>query len=192
MNDEIADLNDDQLLLMLKSGGRLAFSEIYRRYWLILYRHAFRMLKTESEAEDVVQDTFVKLWNAASDLSADTTLGAYLYTMVRNRVLNIIARSNVHASYRNDLERFMVDGYELSDHLIREKILAKLIEEEIQKLPARMREVFERKRIDHLSYKEIAKVMDISELTVKTQMNKAITILRKKLGDHIAIFFTML
>ena len=177
---------------MMKDGNKLAFSEFYKRYWPILYRHAFRMLKEEGESEDVVQDTFVKLWKTAPDLPEGTSLGAYLYTLVRNQVLNIIARSNVHASYRNDLKRFMVDGYELSDHLIREKILAKLIEDEIRKLPARMREVFERKRVDHLSYKEIADIMDISELTVKTQMNKAITILRKKLGDHIAIFFTLL
>lgn len=192
MDYGIADLNDESLLLMLKSGDQLAFSEIYQRYWPILYRHAFRMLKSDTESEDVVQDTFIKFWKAAPNLPDHTTLGAYLYTMVRNRVLNIIAKSSVHASYRSDLERFMVDGYELSDHLVREKILAKLIEQEIQQLPARMREVFERKRIDHLSYKEIAEAMDISELTVKTQMNKAITILRRKLGNHIALFFTLL
>lgn len=192
MDYGIADLNDELLLLMLKRGEQPAFSEIYQRYWPILYRHAFRMLKSEAESEDVVQDTFVNLWKAAHDLPDHTSLGAYLYTMVRNRVLNIIAKSSVHASYRSDLERFMVDGYELSDHLVREKILAKIIEQEIQQLPPRMREVFERKRNDYLSYKEIAAVMDISELTVKTQMNKAITILRRKLGDHIAIFFTLL
>jgi len=192
MEYQIADLNDDALLLMIKSGERSAFSEIYRRYWPILYRHAYRMLRAESESEDVVQDTFVNLWNAAADLPEGTALGAYLYTMVRNRVLNMIAKSAVHASYRTHLEKFMVNGYELSDHLVREKILAKLIQEEIEKLPSRMREVFEHKRVDHLSYKEIAEIMDISELTVKTQMNKAITILRKKLGDHIAVFFTLL
>ena len=192
MDYVIADLNDELLLLMLKRGEQPAFSEIYQRYWPILYRHAFRMLKSEAESEDVVQDTFVNLWKAAHDLPDHTSLGAYLYTMVRNRVLNIIAKSSVHASYRNDLERFMVEGYELSDHLVREKVLAKIIEQEIQQLPPRMREVFERKRNDYLSYKEIAEVMDISELTVKTQMNKAITILRRKLGDHIAVFFTLL
>lgn len=192
MDYEIADLNDESLLLMLKRGDQLAFSEIYKRYWPIMYRHAFRMLKTDAESEDVVQDIFVKLWKAAPDLPGNTSLGAYLYTMVRNRVLNTIAKSNVHAAYRSNLERFMVDGYELSDHLVREKILARLIEQEIRQLPARMREVFERKRVDHLSYKEIAEVMDISELTVKTQMNKAITILRRKLGDHIGVFFTIL
>ncbi|AMP99696.1 hypothetical protein AY601_2814 [Pedobacter cryoconitis] len=192
MDYGIADLNDESLLLMLKSGDQLAFSEIYQRYWPILYRHAFRMLKSDAESEDVVQDIFIKFWKTAPNLPDHTTLGAYLYTMVRNTVLNIIAKSSVHASYRSDLERFMVDGYELSDHLVREKILAKLIEQEIQQLPSRMREVFERKRIDHLSYKEIAEAMNISELTVKTQMNKAITILRRKLGNHIALFFTLL
>ncbi|TDO24554.1 RNA polymerase sigma factor [Pedobacter duraquae] len=192
MDADCAKLNDESLLLKLRSGDSASFAEIYQRYWPILFRHAFRMLKNDNEAEDVVQDTFTKLWKAAPELPTDTILAAYLYTIVRNQVLNIIARSSVQASYRTDLKKFMVDGYELTDHLTRERILSKLIEDEIQNLPSRMREVFELKRKQHLSYKEIADVMEISELTVKTQMNKAITILRKKLGNHIALFFTIL
>lgn len=184
--------SDEQLLLLIKSGDRKACSEVYERYWPLLYRHAVKMLRNGDESEDVVQDVFVNFWKKAPDLEDRTSVGAYLYTATRNRILNLFTRNNVHINYLNDLGDFMKDGYEVTDHLVREKILAGLIEAEIQKLPTRMREVFELKRKQNLSYKEIAEKMDISELTVKTQMNKAITILRSKFGDHLSVLLPFL
>ncbi|MFN0257294.1 RNA polymerase sigma factor [Pedobacter ureilyticus] len=184
--------SDEQLLALIKSGDRKACSEVYERYWPLLYRHAIKMLRNGDESEDVVQDVFVNFWKKAPDLEDSTSVGAYLYTATRNRILNLFTRNNVHINYLNDLGDFMKDGYEVTDHLVREKILAGLIEAEIQKLPTRMREVFELKRKQNLSYKEIAEKMDISELTVKTQMNKAITILRSKFGDHLSVFLPFL
>lgn len=184
--------SDEKLLTMIKIGDRDAYSEIYQRYWPLLYRHAIKMLKNGDESEDVVQDVMVNFWRKAPELGDDTSVGAYLYTSTRNTILNIFTRSTVHDTYLTELVGFMKDGYEITDHLVREKILAKLIEDEIQKLPARMREVFELKRKQNLSYKEIAEKMNISELTVKTQMNKAITALRSKFGDHLTIFLPFL
>ena len=183
---------DEQLLILIKSGDRKACSEVYERYWPLLYRHAIKMLRNSDESEDVIQDVFVNFWRKAPDLEDHTSIGAYLYTATRNRILNLFTRNHVHVNYLNDLGDFMKDGYEVTDHLVRSKILAGLIEAEIQKLPTRMREVFELKRKQNLSYKEIAEKMDISELTVKTQMNKAITILRAKFGDHLAMFIPFL
>jgi RNA polymerase sigma-70 factor (ECF subfamily) len=177
--DSLNDQNDEALLILLRNRDKHAFAEIYERYWPILYKHAYRLLKNEIECEDVIQDTFVNLWKIAPSLPNQTGLAAYLYTSIRNRILNIFSHSNVQAAYIDSLDDFLQTGYEITDHRVRERILAKLFEEEIANLPARMREVFELRRKQNLSYKEIAAAMDISELTVKTQMNKAITVLRK-------------
>jgi len=184
--------SDEELVSHLREGNVDAYSEIYRRYWPILYRHAMRMLKNEEESEDAVQESFITLWKTSAVLEEKTVLGAYLYTLLRNRILGIFRRSAVQSSYIESLGDFMDSGYELTDYAIREKILAALIEQEIENLPARMREVFELKRKQNLSYKQISQVMNISELTVKTQMNKAITILRKKFGDHLTVMFPFL
>ncbi|MBT2560201.1 RNA polymerase sigma-70 factor [Pedobacter sp. ISL-68] len=188
----ISQLTDELLLLRLRGGDRLAFQEVYDRYWPILYRHAFKLLKNDSECQDVIQDVFIKLWKIAPDLPVHTRLEPYLYTSTRNHILNIFSHSSVQTAYIESLGDFIESGYEVTDHLVREKILSKLIEEEIQKLPARMREVFELKRKENLSYKEISEQMNISELTVKTQMNKAITILRSKFGENLTIFLPFL
>jgi len=184
--------DDSKLTSLLIDRDKQAFSEIYTRYWPILYKHAFRMLKEADESEDVVQEVFTKLWNKAPSLQVDTSIGAYLYISTRNAILNFFSKNQVHHAYLADLGSFLDQAQEITDHRIRERILAKLIEAEIEKLPPRMREVFELKRNQNLSYKEIAGVMNISELTVKTQMNKAISTLRTKFGNHLPLFFLSL
>lgn len=184
--------DDSKLASLLIDRDNMAFSEIYNRYWPILYKHAFRMLKEEHESEDVVQEVFTKLWQRAPSLQTDISIGAYLYMATRNAILNFFSKNQVHHAYLADLGSFLDQAQEITDHRIRERILSKLIEEEIEKLPPRMREVFELKRKKNLSYKEIAGVMNISELTVKTQMNKAISTLRTKFGNNLPFFFISL
>jgi len=184
--------NDKQLLDSLRSGDKDAYTEIYQRYWPILFRHARKLLKNEKDAKDVVQETFISLWTIAADLDQKTLLSPYLYMTVRNKILNIFRHNKVVNSHLTSLDDFMSSGTNITDHLVREKLLIKLIEEEIANLPPRMREVFELKRKSNLSYKEIAEIMDISDLTVKTQMSKAIKILREKFGEQLNSFMPFL
>lgn len=192
MTADYAAYDDEKLLCLLIDQDSCAFSEIYSRYWPLLYKHAFKMLKEESESEDVVQEVFANFWHKAPTLQSDISIGAYLYVSTRNAILNLFSKNQVHQAYLTDLGQFLEQTQEITDHRIRERILAKLIEDEIQKLPPRMREVFELKRKQNLSYREIAGTMNISELTVKTQMNKAISTLRSKFGNHLPFFLTVL
>lgn len=179
---------DLELTTLLKVGDRTAFSEIYQRYWPLLFRHARKLLQGDEEAKDVVQDVFISLWNVVAEFNEHTALSAYLYATTRNKILNIFRRNKVAGTHLESLGNFMDQSTNITDHLLREHMLARQIEEEIANLPDRMREVFELKRKHNLSYKEIAEVMNISDLTVKTQMNKAISILRSKFGDSMNVF----
>ena len=183
---------DAELIALLKGGDKNAFSEVYQRYWPLLFRHARKLLQEDEGAKDVVQDVFISLWAAVFEFNEDTALSAYLYASTRNKILNTFRRNKVAAAHLESLGKFIDQGTNVTDHLVREHMLAKQIEDEIANLPARMREVFELKRKHNLSYKEIATVMNISELTVKTQMNKAIGTLRGKLGNSVNLFFLLL
>lgn len=184
--------NDEELLGFLKKRDKAAFSEIYRRYWPLLFRHARKLLADEQEAQDVVQDTFIGLWSAAETLPSYALLPSYLYSSIKNKVLNIFRHQKIASAHMESLDTFVGSDSNITDHLVREKLLSKLIEDEIQRLPPRMREVFELKRKSNLSYKEIADAMEISELTVKTQMNKAIIVLRNKFGNNLSAFLPFL
>lgn len=176
------DQNDYELVSLLKKRDDQAFTEIYERYWAVLFNHARRMLQDEEAAKDVVQDVFSTLWNKSEVLELRVSLPAYLYTLVRNRILNIISRDKVKTGYLNSLEQFIDRGETTTDHQIREKQLAERIEAELALLPPKMREIFELSRKHHLSYQEIAEQLNISEHTVKKQISNALKHLRIKLG----------
>lgn len=176
-------MTDTQLVDLLQEGDEAAFTEIYERYWALLLRHARRMLKDDEETKDVLQDVFSNLWNNAESLDIHTSLSSYLYALVRNRILNQIARGKVKASYLQTLEDFMDNGQVSADHYIREKQLALRIEEELALLPPKMREVFLLSRRHYLSYNQIAEQLNISDNTVKKQMSNALKQLRLKLGS---------
>ncbi|WP_017257165.1 RNA polymerase sigma-70 factor [Pedobacter arcticus] len=175
------NLDDSSLLTLLQQGNEQAFSQIYERYKGVLYIHAVKMIKDRDEAQDVVQELFTKLWNKRETISINTTLSAYLYTAVRNRILDIFSHEKVVAIHQQSLQIFIKQGEYQIDNYIREKELALIIESEIATLPPKMREVFELSRKAHLSYLQIADQLNISENTVRKHITKALKRLRSKL-----------
>ncbi|SEN96774.1 RNA polymerase sigma-70 factor, ECF subfamily [bacterium A37T11] len=173
---------DQQLLTLLKKGDERAFAEIYERFWGVLLRYAQRMLHDEEECRDVLQNTFVKLWEKSPKLSPDTQLSAYLYTLVRNQVLNVIAKDKLKADHLTDLTSYMDNAVPEADQLARTHQLHQLIEEEVGSMPEKMRQVFELSRNQQLSHKEIAVKMNISVFTVKNHITNALKRIRLHLG----------
>lgn len=178
-------LSDTELCALLKQDDHQAYREIYERYWLPLLAHARRALQNIDEGSDIIQDVFTKLWDNRQEIQITTSLSAFLYAVVRNKVLDRFKKIKVVNHHLDSLREFMANGESVTDHRVRERELAAIIEKEIAALPTRMREVFELKRKANKSYKEIAAEMNISELTVKTQMNKAIKLLKAKLGTNL-------
>ena len=181
-------LSDQELLSLLRGGDHAAFTEIYHRYWALLYRNAIKMLHDDDEATDVVQEIFTGLWEKAPELLEYNSLSSYLYACVRNKIINQINRSKLKVNYLNSLQSFLDSGEYITDNMVRERELTEVIEKEIALLPAKMRMVFELSRKGNLSYKEIAREIEISEETVKKQVHNAIKILRSKLGSFIVTF----
>ncbi|MFA4867135.1 MAG: RNA polymerase sigma-70 factor [Pedobacter sp.] len=171
---------DQNLLALLRRGDHKAFTEIYKRYWSVLYLHARHMLREEDQARDVVQEVFTMMWNKHSEFQPTINLNAYLYKSVRNRILNIIRHGKIKENYLADLGDFVDREVVQTDELVRYNDLKRLIEKEISNMPPKMREVFEMSRREGLSHAEIGERLGISDLTVKKQVSKAVTILRKK------------
>ncbi|TKC08975.1 RNA polymerase sigma factor [Pedobacter frigoris] len=185
---EYSAYTDQELVALLKQGNTVAFAEIFERYYPLLYSHAYNKLRSREDAMDIVQDVFVKLWNRHQRLEEMPNFTGYLYTMLRNTVLSFIYRQKTVSDYASQFEKFQEEGEASTDHRIRESQLRLIIETEIAALPPRMREVFELRRNEYLSNKEIAEKLGISEQTVEVQMKKAKKQLREKLG---LLFFFM-
>jgi len=180
-------LPDDRLTELLSQGDTLAYTAVYNRYFEVLYGHARHKLTEPDDAKDIIQEVFTHLWNKRDNLGLMTNLKAYLYASVRNRILNAIAHKRYEHLYRDSLPAFLNNGYSVTDHLVRERQLTALIDEQIALLPEKMRILFELSRKQRLSHKEIGHQQNISELTVKKQVANAVKILRKKLGNSFLL-----
>jgi len=175
---KIETVSDLELIGLIRASNHLAFAELYQRYKIILYLHVKKMLNNEDETQDVLQEVFTNLWINRLELTISTSVKSYLYTTVRNKVFNILAHRKFEINYLDSLQRLIEAGEFSTDEAIREKELIQLIEHAIANLPTKMREVFELSRKHHLSYKEIAEKLNISDKTVKKQISNAIKILR--------------
>lgn len=174
--------SDEELVILLQAGEQRAFTEIYNRYKGLLMVHAYKKLGDFEEAKDVVQDIFSSLWNSHADVPLTRNLPGYLYTLTRNKILNLIEHKNVEQRYASSFTDMVKEQNYVTDLAIREKEMNAIIEREIDALPPKMKEVFLLSRRKHLSHKEIAEQLDISEYTVKNHIKAALKILRVRLG----------
>jgi RNA polymerase sigma-70 factor (ECF subfamily) len=185
-------LSDLELTALLKEGDHTAFTEIYNRYWSVLYLHARHMVKNQDYAGDAVQEVFTVIWNKAKDIELSVGLSAYLYRAVRNSILNMIRKGKLEGDYKMKLAEFYAKGEYNTDDQVNFNELKSLIEREVQLLPKKMREVFELSRNQNLSHAEIASRLDMNDEAVKRQISRALVILRKKLGFSATIILLYL
>lgn len=182
-------LPDCELITMLKAGDSQAYAVIYDRYKVLMFSHACKKIADPDEAQDILQDVFLSLWNRREQISESENLAGYLYTSIRNKTFNLIAHHKIRSGYEASMLHFAETGTVAADHLVREKQFSALIEEEIAALPAKMKEIFVLSRKEHLKNKEIALKLDISEHTVATQIKRALRILKTRLGVVVYLSF---
>lgn len=180
--------SDQELVALVKEGDHAAFTEIYLRFINPLFIHAFNRLKDEQGAQDIIQELFTVLWEKRQTIQI-TSLSSYLYSAVRNRILDTLAHEQLVTKHKNALPSFIKSERYVTDYRIRERQLAEIIEKEVAALPNKMREVFELSRKQQLSHSEIAEKLGISEQSVRSHVKNALRILRVRLG--IAIFIAM-
>lgn len=183
--------SDSELSVLIRNGDAIAFKEIYQRYSELLYLFAYKKLKNEAEARDVVHDVFAWLLEKGHTLELKTSLSSYLYKSVLNKIFDIFRKQDAFKRYVDKGEHFIdVDSRE-TDYLIREKDMLALIEKEIAAMPPRMREVYELKYRQHFSTEQISEQLGISPQTVSTHIKHGNKHLRDKLGVVIFILYVL-
>ncbi|NLR58654.1 RNA polymerase sigma-70 factor [Chitinophaga polysaccharea] len=173
---------DDLLLNLLKEGNREAFDVIYLRYWEQLYFYLVKAIKDTEEAEDILQEVFVSLWKRRHNLGNITSLYTYLFSCVRYGGFRYIRQQMKKTTFRQSWGFLFSEADEVFEQQLEASELLHLVNREIDKLPLKMREVFILSRKEDLSHKEIAHKLNISDKTVKKQINNALKYLHLKLN----------
>lgn len=178
-------LTDRQLVQQLiESDDHHAFMEIYSRYAKKLHHTGSKKIDERDDIKDLIQEVFMALWNNRHSITVDTPLGGYLFATMRYIIIKRITHKKVQSSYLDSLDPISLRQYNTStDSLVRENELKHLIENEISSLPEKMQLVFRMSREDHLSHKEIASELGLSEATVKKHVNNALKSLRVRFGS---------
>jgi RNA polymerase sigma-70 factor (ECF subfamily) len=179
-------LHTDQFLLQqLTHNDQAAFTAIYQRYWKLLFREALNVLRSQKEAEDCVQELFVSLWNRRQSLSVNSSLKAYLQTATRYQCIDRIEKDMIRGGYLEDFTSYLSARQTLPsvEEEIYARELAANIDQLMDKMPDKMREVFRMSRHEHLTHREIADRLSISEETVKKQIYLALKILKTNLPN---------
>jgi RNA polymerase sigma-70 factor (ECF subfamily) len=179
MPDKIV-MSDMQLIGRLKADDEAALTMIYRRYWASLFKAAFNILKDRQACEDIIQELFIKLWDCRTEVEISISLKAYLYASVRYGVYRQIRTGSVRSEIFDDLiDRLHTPA---THNSIEHKELLMQINQIIDTLPEKCREVYKLSREECLSHKEIALQLNISTKTVENHLTKALRELRGSLG----------
>lgn len=176
----------------IRKGKKEAFKEVFECYYDQLLRFAYRYLESRDEAEGVVQNVFLWVWENRKTWRVDGSLKTYLYRSVKYKALDILRHEDVKDKYEQELSLQKEEReYNNIEKKMDDKKLAETVRNAIENLPERARRIYKLSRLEGLTYNEIAYVMEISPKTVESQMSRALKILRKQLSGYLGVLFVV-
>lgn len=176
----------------LVSGDKRTFTDIYDQYWAPLFQYVMRIVSNEDEAADIVQETFVAFWEVSSKTEKIKSIKAYLFIMGRNFAFRRFREQLKQKEVEDKLVEYYGSTSENLEQLIVSRELSLLLDDAIDKLPKRMREIFVLSRKEHLSYKQIAERLNISDQTVKKQIYHSLRHLRLRIDEEYIPYLSLL
>lgn len=183
---EKANINEHEyeqkLIEELKKGSQKAFDEIYRIYSAHLFRYCLQFCKMVEDAEEIVQDVFLQLWLNRENIQQTKTLRALLFIMSRNRLINAY-RKKVNSALYEDYVFYNDQFKEIdSSHQLEYRDFVVMVSKVIKRLPDTQQKVITLSKFNHLSNKEVAAKLSLSEQTVKNQLSVGLKTLKKHLA----------
>ncbi len=196
MGAEWADATDDQLLQEIQAGSSEAFEALFKRYSTKIYRQAMHLLHREAEAEEIMQEVFLKVYEKAHTFRGEATFSTWLSRLAINAALNRLRQRTRHpeVSMSDYLPRFRADGHhevrpviDWSQDLERQSAnrqARKILQEAIESLQPVDKTVVVLSDLEGLSYREIAALLGLSVSAVKSRLHRGRLFLRGQLAEY--------
>ncbi|MEI7423722.1 MAG: RNA polymerase sigma-70 factor [Prolixibacteraceae bacterium] len=172
----------------VKDNKAGAFDELYRTYSLRLYRFALSILKSGDDAEEVVQNTFFKIWEQREKIQSSQALKAYIFTIAYHIIIDLMRSRLKEKKYREVIQQKAIINYSMEESIEFGDLLQR-VDSIIKELPPRKLEIYQLSRINHLTHNEIADKLGISIKTVENGITFSMNFIRKRLKENsLAIF----
>lgn len=187
---------DSELVERLRRGEIKAFDQVYQKYASKLYAFSYKYLKVSEEAEELVQNTFLKLWENQKNLKKGTSFKSYLFTIAYNEICNLFRRKKYQQKYANAVVTKSTLGTLDTEEQIEYSFVKEQVDEIISRLPERQRTIFLKSRQEGKTTKEIAQELGLSSGTVDNYLSDALKFIKGNLTDKpipvvlfISLFF---
>ena len=183
-------LHDElELLNLISNGNEIAFRKIFNHYSNRLYSYAFRITDNEELAEEIVMDTFMKIWCSRNELVSVNNFDSYLFTIVRNHAFNAIKRRAHESLIINQLSLSITEYEDCTEDTVVYNDYQHILSKAVNQLPPQQRLVYSLSRDEGLKYDEIANQLNLSKNTVKAHLKKALSTLRIVFSNYLLLSF---
>ena len=176
--------NDKILFEQVAVGDEQAFRSVFDRYWAQVYGTTVHLVKKTEEAKDLSQDIFIKLWENRAKLSDVENPSAYIYRMSRNLVIDYLRKNVFESSNINYLVSYFQTTDKTPQENVEYKELDNLLNNAVNSLSGKIKEVFVLSRYKGLTHQQIAKQLNISTVSSKTYIVRALQLIRKYMEKH--------
>lgn len=177
---------DTSILMGVAEGDEVAFKVLFDTYRPNIYTTALRVTNNEWMAEDIVQDTFVKVWIHRQQIPAIANFETWLYVLSKNIALDIIKKKAHYKTYsQEEAKNALLRVYPEADYLTQDKDFKRLLDEAIERLPAKQKETYRLIREQYLKREEAAEILQVSPETVKSNLDQAMKSIRAYCTAHM-------
>jgi RNA polymerase sigma-70 factor (family 1) len=177
----------------LHQGSYNAFEKLYEQYCGKLYNFIMRLSSgNQYIAEEVVQTTFIRIWEARETINPEQSFISFLCTIAKNLLMNMYQRQTVEFVYSEYVQQSMADYTLQTEDETNLRFLNEYIDKLTENLPSQRKKIFVLSKRKNYSNKEIAQMMNISESTVATQLSLAVSYIRDQLLKHYDTIMTLL
>ena len=176
-------LTDLQLIEDIYKGDKEAFQHLVEKYKNLIYKASFGILQNKEDAEDITQDVFVEVFHSIADFRKESQISTWLYRIAINKSINLAKRNSrrnrlkltglQNDGVKDQLAEIPDTGSKNMDVVLEDIDRKKIIMYCLQKLPKNQKIAFTLSRYDHLSYKEISEIMDVSLSAVESLIHRA-------------------
>jgi RNA polymerase sigma-70 factor (ECF subfamily) len=186
-----------KILANLIKGKKKAFKKVFTIYYPRLEKYACHFIANHQEAEDIVQDVFVQVWEKREAIKTDSNFDSYLFTLVRNRCLNALKKQVAEQKFIGKIQAKSEELYNISfgvddEFLSMEILLHEQLEKIIVEMPERCQSAFRLKWFEGKKIREISEIMGISTTMVDKHLAKGMEIMRQKMKPEMFLFFYLL
>lgn len=178
----------------LKTGDRHAFDELFRIYGKYIYHFAFGYLKSKEDAEEIVQNLFLKIWNNRHSLNPERSFQSYLFTIASHDISAAFKKKQRSHYYLHDITSNVSDFNDDTEQQTNYQSLLQLVEQIISALPDRQREILLMRKMNGMAVSEIARQLGISIKTAEHHITEALKTIKKRLtqdNTRLLLFFLL-